>query len=139
MDRGLSQVVTPPPAASAPPPPERSPASAERSRRSLVRLALVSSDLFSLTISIGIVWLVIDDTRQLLPLLMIIPVWALLSGFYGLYYRDRVGADNATLDEIWPIFHCVTVASWLVFVVTQITSLPQPARRPHGGLLGSHR
>jgi exopolysaccharide biosynthesis polyprenyl glycosylphosphotransferase len=129
MDRGLSQVVSPAPAAPAPPPPGRSAASAERSRRSLVRLALVSSDLFSLFLSVGLVWLVIDDTAQVAPLLMIIPVWALLSGFYGLYYRDRVGADNATLDEIWPIFHCITVASWLVFVVTQVTSLPNL----HGG------
>ena len=44
----------------------------------------------------------------------------MLAGFYGLYKRDRVGADNATLDEVWPIFHCVTVASFAVFAVIQV-------------------
>ena len=43
----------------------------------------------------------------------------MLAPFYGLYKRDRVGADNATLDEVWPIFNCVTVASFAVFAVVQ--------------------
>jgi exopolysaccharide biosynthesis polyprenyl glycosylphosphotransferase len=127
VDRGLTSVAPVSPSPDSPSPDSRH--SAERSRRSLVRLALVFSDMLALVISVGLVWLVIDDTEQVLPMLMILPVWAVLSGFYGLYYRDRVGADNATLDEIWPIFHCITVASWLVFVATVFTALP----RLHGG------
>ena len=52
-----------------------------------------------------------------------------LAGFYGLYKRDRVGADNATLDEVWPIFNCVTVASFAVFAIVQAFG----PRSLHGG------
>lgn len=127
VDRGLSAVVTAP--ATVLEGRAAIPRRSERSRRSLVRLSLATSDVLSLLASVGIVYLLIDDSRQVLPLLLIVPIWGFLTGFYGLYRRDRVGADNATLDEIWPIFHCVTVASWLVFVVTQLT----PLADLHGG------
>ena len=106
-------------------PPNRS----ERSRRSFVKLALATADLLALATAIAAVSFVIAHPGQIAPLFLVLPVWALLTGFYGLYRRDRVGADNATLDEVWPIFHCVTVATWLVFVLTQLT----PIQDLHGG------
>ena len=102
---------------------------AQRSHQTFVRLALLTSDLLMLLLCVGAMWLAVDAGDQIISLVVIIPVWFALTGFYGLYHRDRVGADNATLDEIWPIFHCITVASWLVFVGTQITGL----QTLHGG------
>jgi exopolysaccharide biosynthesis polyprenyl glycosylphosphotransferase len=131
-DRNLSAVVSSPQAGDEQAP-QRPARHSEPSRRWLVRLALASSDLLALVASVGLVWLAIDDTAQIPPMLAVIPVWFTLSGFYGLYQRDRVGADNATLDEIWPIFHCITVASWIVFVATQVLPLPNL----HGGHLAA--
>ena len=102
---------------------------AQRSHQNFVRLALLTSDLLMLLLCVGAMWLAVDEGDQIVSLLAIVPVWFALTGFYGLYHRDRVGADNATLDEIWPIFHCITVACWLVFVGTQITGL----QTLHGG------
>ena len=128
VDRSLAAVVsapapTPSPVADAPV--QRS----ERARRSFVKVALATADLLALVTAIGVVSFLVKHPSQLTPLFLVLPMWALLTGFYGLYRRDRVGADNATLDEIWPIFHCVTVATWLVFVLTQLS----PIRDLHGG------
>jgi len=84
---------------------------AQRSHQNFVRLALLTSDLLMLLLCVGAMWLAVDEGDQIVSLLAIVPVWFALTGFYGLYHRDRVGADNATLDEIWPIFHCITVTS----------------------------
>ncbi len=128
VDRSLSAVVSAP-APDLTPVPAAPPHRSERSRRSFVKVALATADFLALITAIGVVSFWIKYPSQLTPLFLVLPLWAMLTGFYGLYRRDRVGADNATLDEIWPIFHCVTVATWLVFVLTQLT----PVRDLHGG------
>ena len=115
--RGLSTVVTAPVRA------HRSvirrPRPAGRTRRSTVRWALVLADLLGLTTATAVAYLLTQGGIGFDPLLLALPAWGALAGFYGLYKRDRVGADNATLDEVWPIFNCVTVASFAVFAVVQ--------------------
>ena len=81
----------------------------------MVRYALALADLAGLVTALAGAYFLSSGGTTLDPLLIVLVAWAALSGFYGLYRRDRVGADNATLDEVWPIFHCVTVASWTVF------------------------
>ena len=88
----------------------------------MVRFALALADLAGLVTALAGVYFLSSGGTTLDPLLIVLVAWAALSGFYGLYRRDRVGADNATLDEVWPIFHCVTVASWTVFAVIQVIS-----------------
>ncbi len=77
------------------------------------------ADLLGLTTAAAIAYLLTHGGIGFDPLLLALPAWGVLAGFYGLYKRDRVGADNATLDEVWPIFNCVTVASFAVFAVVQ--------------------
>src|SRR5947199_283633 len=84
-----------------------------------VRWALVMADLLGLTTAAAIAYLLTHGGIGFDPLLLALPAWGVLAGFYGLYKRDRVGADNATLDEVWPIFNCITVASFAVFAVVQ--------------------
>ncbi len=93
-----------------------------RVRRGMVRYALALADLAGLVTALAGAYFLTSGGTTLDPLLIVLPAWATLAGFYGLYRRDRVGADNATLDEVWPIFHCVTVASWTVFAVVQVLS-----------------
>ena len=93
-----------------------------RVRRGMVRYALALADLAGLVTALAGAYFLTSGGTTLDPLLIVLPAWAILSGFYGLYRRDRVGADNATLDEVWPIFHCVTVASWTVFAIVQVLS-----------------
>ena len=88
----------------------------------MVRYALALADLAGLVTALAGAYFLSSGGTTLDPLLIVLVAWAALSGFYGLYRRDRVGADNATLDEVWPIFHCVTVASWTVFAVIQVIS-----------------
>ena len=97
----------------------RRPRPAGRTRRSTVRWALVLADLLGLTTAAAVAYLLTHGGIGFDPLLLALPAWGVLAGFYGLYKRDRVGADNATLDEVWPIFNCVTVASFAVFAVVQ--------------------
>ena len=93
-----------------------------RVRRGMVRYALGLADLAGLVTALAGAYFLTSGGTTLDPLLIVLPAWAVLAGFYGLYRRDRVGADNATLDEVWPIFHCVTVASWTVFAIVQVLS-----------------
>jgi exopolysaccharide biosynthesis polyprenyl glycosylphosphotransferase len=95
----------------------------------MVRYALGLADLAGLITAIAGAYLLTTGGAGVDPLLLILPCWAVLAGFYGLYRRDRVGADNATLDEVWPIFHCVTVSSWAVFAIVQGLA----PTRLHGG------
>ena len=76
-----------------------------------MRYALALADLAGLVTALAGACFLSSAARPSIRSLIVLPAWAALSGFYGLYRRDRVGADNATLDEVWPIFHCVTVAS----------------------------
>ena len=125
--RGLSTVVTAPVRAHRAV--IRRPRPAGRTRRSTVRWALVLADLLGLTTAAAVAYLLTHGGIGFDPLLLALPAWGVLAGFYGLYKRDRVGADNATLDEVWPIFNCVTVASFAVFAVVQAFG---PSRL-HGG------
>jgi exopolysaccharide biosynthesis polyprenyl glycosylphosphotransferase len=99
--------------------PRRTARPAGRMRRGMVRYALGLADLAGLVTAIAGAYLLSSGGTGIDPLIAVIPGWAVLAGLYGLYRRDRVGADNATLDEVWPIFHCLTVSSWGIFVGTQ--------------------
>ncbi|HLK42558.1 MAG TPA: sugar transferase [Thermoleophilia bacterium] len=120
LDRPLVAAPLPPddhasePAASEfqPDPPRR-----RSTRRGVVRTGLVVADVVAVTISVAVG---IALGGSLLAVILFVPAWAMLATSYGLYRRDHLGTDNATLDEVWPIFNCVTVAAWAVFIVGQL-------------------
>jgi exopolysaccharide biosynthesis polyprenyl glycosylphosphotransferase len=113
---------------------ERTPSGGRGSRRTLVRYGFVVSDLLTLTIAfLAAEWLVptggakpFSDTEDFIYFLLVLPLWVPLAGLYGLFRGDPVTPDNTGLDEVWPIFHAVTVGVWLTVAVAHVGSLPQP-------------
>jgi len=110
--------------------------SARKTSRSLVRYGFVVSDMLALTLSFVVAQWLIPPTggafgsRSDLLAAVLLPMWIPLAGLYGLYRGDPVTPDNTSLDEVWPIFHAVTVGSFLVFVVSHLTGegVPQVGR-----------
>jgi exopolysaccharide biosynthesis polyprenyl glycosylphosphotransferase len=115
LDRPLT--AAPPPEAQLAEPPHAEQPRRRTTRRGVVRGALVAADLVALAIAIAIAAAL---GGNLPTVLLLVPAWALLATSYGLYRRDHLGTDNATLDEVWPIFNCVTMAGWAVFIVGQL-------------------
>ena len=107
--------------------------SARYTSRSLVRYGFVVSDMLALTLAFVIAeWLLpsgshtLGNTADLIVVALGLPLWVPLAGLYGLYRGDPVTPDNTSLDEIWPIFHAVTVGSWLVFAASNLVGSWQP-------------
>ena len=104
------------------------------SRRTLVRYGFVVSDLLTLTLAFLVArWLVpagggkpFADPDDLVVFFALLPLWIPLAGLYGLFRGDPVTPDNTGLDEVWPIFHAVTVGVWLAIAVSHVAGLPQP-------------
>ena len=91
------------------------------------------SDLLALLAAFGISqWIApsgngsLSDQAGLLLFFAFVPGWLVLASLEGLYRGERVTADNTSLDEIWPIFHAVTIGTWLVFLASEVTGFVQP-------------
>ena len=123
LQRPLTAAPEPPAAGE---PPEDSPSPNRRTRRGAVRTGLFVADMVALAVAIAV------SARlggSVATLILLVPAWIVLASGYGLYRRDHLGTDNATLDEVWPIFNCMTVAAWVVFLLAQIHATAQL----HGG------
>jgi exopolysaccharide biosynthesis polyprenyl glycosylphosphotransferase len=107
-------------------------AAGRRTRRSLVRYGFVVSDMLALTLAFVVArWLIpsdgaFDSGAQLAAFALLLPLWVPLAGLYGLFRGDPVTPDNTSLDEVWPIFHAVTVGTWLVFAGSHLAGMSQP-------------
>jgi exopolysaccharide biosynthesis polyprenyl glycosylphosphotransferase len=90
-----------------------------RTRRSLVRRALLAADMTGLFIA----YLVADaltpgDTAfnhlgYFLGFLLTLPAWAAGAKLLGLYDRDDQRPDHSTVDDVGRVFQLVTIGSWL--------------------------
>ncbi len=103
-----------------------------RSRRSVVRRALVASDLAALVAAYLLVQAehpgqAAFGAGELGLAAVAILGWIPLAAVYGLYQGTRVRADNTTLDELGPILNAVTVGCWGVFLFTRLSAIEAPA------------
>jgi exopolysaccharide biosynthesis polyprenyl glycosylphosphotransferase len=106
------------------------------SRRTLVRRALIVSDVWALGLTFMVVHLILGTSsngftsgKELILFLVSVPCWLALAGLYGLYEGDRLRADTTTLDDFWPLFHAITVGVWITFVAIRLTDAVRASER----------
>jgi exopolysaccharide biosynthesis polyprenyl glycosylphosphotransferase len=106
-----------------------------RSRRTLVKRALVIADTFGLSaafiVSVAIFGLSAegDHARPAFELLVFfasLPAWLLLSSLYGLYRHDEWRMGYSTVDDFFGVVHLVTLGAWLFFIGCWITGISYP-------------
>lgn len=52
-----------------------------------------------------------------------LPLWILLARGHGLYDRDEERTDHSTVDDLFGVFQVVSLGTWGVVVITEITGL----------------
>jgi len=100
-----------------------------RRRGWLVRRSLLAADVLGLTIAFALSAVLTGGrTAAGLPIrletdlfLLTLPVWIVVAKVYGLYDRDEERTDHSTVDDVVGVFHLVTVGTWLLFAVTELT------------------
>src|SRR5436190_5294130 len=57
---------------------------------------------------------------------LVLPAWILAAKFYGLYDQDEERATHSTADEVFSVFHLITVGVWLFFATSWLIGLSGP-------------
>jgi exopolysaccharide biosynthesis polyprenyl glycosylphosphotransferase len=55
-----------------------------------------------------------------------LPLWILVLHLHGLYDRDQKRLERPTADDLAPVFHAVTLGTWLVFAVLTVVEPGAP-------------
>jgi exopolysaccharide biosynthesis polyprenyl glycosylphosphotransferase len=101
----------------------------------LVRRALVVADLLGLAFAFFVATLVFEQPArsdavashlEFLIFLGSLPLWVVVAKLYGLYDHDEERTDHSTADDLVPVFHLVTVGSWLFYGFTAVTHKADP-------------
>jgi exopolysaccharide biosynthesis polyprenyl glycosylphosphotransferase len=100
-----------------------------RRRGWLVRRALLVADVVGLMLAFLVSWIVTGQrTAGGVPLqleidlfLLTIPLWVVAAKIYGLYDRDEERTDHSTVDDVVGVFHLVTVGTFVMFAVTELS------------------
>ena len=106
-----------------------------RGRGWLVRRALALADIVGLTLSFGLTMSLagsggedrVHDSLELLIFALSLPLWVVVANLYGLYSDDEERTDHSTADDLFGVFHLVTVGSWLLFLVAVFTDAANPS------------
>lgn len=65
------------------------------------------------------------ETRwELVLFVLSLPLWVLLARAFGLYDRDEERTDHSTVDDLFGVFQVVSLGTWGVVVITEVTGLP---------------
>ncbi|HEY4620620.1 MAG TPA: sugar transferase [Gaiellaceae bacterium] len=107
----------------------------KRGRGWLVRRALALGDVTGLTLSFALTLSLagsggtdhVNDSYELLIFAFSLPLWILVANFYGLYSDDEERTDHSTADDLFGVFHLVTVGSWLLFLAATFTDTANPS------------
>jgi exopolysaccharide biosynthesis polyprenyl glycosylphosphotransferase len=108
-----------------------------RSRQTLVRAMLVSADLVGLTLAFAATQGLFlrfgahtpgrqDLLGEALFFMLLLPLWPTVGALYGLYRGDEEHTDHSTADELVPVFHLLTVGTWLMLFASSIAGLAHP-------------
>jgi exopolysaccharide biosynthesis polyprenyl glycosylphosphotransferase len=100
-----------------------------RRRGWLVRRALLLADVTGLVLAFLASWILTGEhTTGGIPLrleidvfLLTLPLWVVAAKVYGLYDRDEERTDHSTVDDVVGVFHVVTVGSFVLFAVTELS------------------
>ncbi len=106
-----------------------------RGRGWLVRRALAAADVVGLTLSFALTLSLaggggtdrVHDPYEILIFALSLPLWVVAANLYGLYSDDEERTDHSTADDLFGVFHLVTVGSWLLFLVAVFTDAANPS------------
>ena len=102
----------------------------------LVRRMLLAADVVGLVSALLVAqWLApsVDSVDAYSPrleifaFLLTVPAWIVITKLYGLYDHDDERANHSTADDFGGVFHMVTVCTWLVIVVTNLSDIAHPS------------
>ena len=120
-----------------------------RGRGWLVRRALALADIAGLALAFGLTLSLagsgggldrIHDSYEFLIFALSLPLWIIAANLYGLYSDDEERTDHSTADDLFGVFHLVTVGSWLLFLARGLHQRRAPQRRaPRLVLARRHR
>jgi exopolysaccharide biosynthesis polyprenyl glycosylphosphotransferase len=114
----------------------------ERHRKSgsgrgwLVRRALALADMVGLSVAfvLAMVWFAgsptddyVSDPLEVAIFVLSLPAWILVANLYGLYSNDEERTDHSTADDLYGVFHLVTVGSWALFLGVTFTDVANPS------------
>jgi exopolysaccharide biosynthesis polyprenyl glycosylphosphotransferase len=103
-----------------------------RRRGWLVRRMLVAADVIGLSLSFAGAELLfrvgsakdhVPTTIEVLVLASTLPLWVVIAKVYGLYAHDEERTDHSTSDDAVGVFHLVTVGTWTLFLVQELTGV----------------
>lgn len=107
-----------------------------RRRGWLVRRALLTADLVSLTASFLFAeWMFgagaggtghFNQLGEHGLFVLSLPAWVVAAKLYGLYDRDEERTDHSTTDDFAGVFHLVTVITWLIVAIAYLTPVANP-------------
>jgi exopolysaccharide biosynthesis polyprenyl glycosylphosphotransferase len=101
----------------------------------LMRRMLLAADLVGITLAFAIASLAdhpgagqdhVNRAHEFVLFLAVLPLWVVLAKLYGLYERDEERADHSTTDDLFGVFHLVTVGVWLFFLGARATGFADP-------------
>jgi exopolysaccharide biosynthesis polyprenyl glycosylphosphotransferase len=102
----------------------------------LVRRALAAADMIGLSAAfiVAMVWWAgsptddhVSDVLEAAIFALSLPAWILAANLYGLYSSDEERTDHSTADDLFGVFHLVTVGSWVLFLGITFTEVANPS------------
>lgn len=103
----------------------------------LVRRVLIVADLVGLATAFATVQAIFGTTapggsrvagwQEIAFFTATLPVWIVLARAYHLYDFDEERTDHSTADDIVPLFHLITVSTWLLFATTWLSGVATPS------------
>jgi len=110
-----------------------------RGRGWLIRRALLTADVFGLTLAFLISQLTtrslkgVDGTSdvyfELGLFLIALPVWVVSAKLAGLYRRDEELADHSTADDVLGVLQLLTLGTWLAYAGVSVLDIGNPQLR----------
>jgi exopolysaccharide biosynthesis polyprenyl glycosylphosphotransferase len=101
----------------------------------LIRRALLCADLLGVALAFLIAERIYGShasidrvalAEEYAALALSLPIWVVVAKLYGLYDRDEERADHSTADDVVGVFHLVTIGTWLLFAVSELTHVANP-------------
>jgi len=100
-----------------------------RRRGWLIRRMLVVADAAGLTLAflaVAATGAGLDRTVVIASIVSL-PAWIVIARLYHLYDQDEERTHHATTDDVVGVFHLVTIGTWLLFIVLDLTGHTHPS------------